>query len=130
AEGNIPKIAMVTGGSDALECILRRIGIADTEFTAPTGNGRVHMYFGGDASPPAIPAPTTSGPSGAGTDSFSAGGNFASAQTLWSDVNKMKGYDIMILSCEGGTFQDAKKPYYPNMVAYLNAGGRVFFDHD
>src|SRR5580704_17914905 len=67
---------------------------------------------------------------GAGTSSFSAGGTFSSAGTLWSSVPKMKGYDLMMLSCEGGQYESAKEPYLPNMEKYLDAGGRVFFDHD
>ncbi len=122
AEGNIPHIALTTGNADALECLLRRIGIADTEFTTDTGPGRVHLYYGGDLTGP------TGG--GAGTNSFSAGGAFSSAATLWSSLPKLEGYDIMMLSCEGGQFADAKKPYIANPEAYLNAGGRVFYDHD
>ena len=40
AEGNIPLTAISTGNTDALECILRKIGVADTEFPthrAPAG---------------------------------------------------------------------------------------------
>src|SRR5580704_10266240 len=66
---------------------------------------------------------------GAGTSSFSAGGTFSSAGTLWSSVPKMKGYDLMMLSCEGGQYESAKEPYLPNMETYLDAGGRVFFGH-
>ncbi|HWZ89681.1 MAG TPA: carboxypeptidase-like regulatory domain-containing protein, partial [Polyangiaceae bacterium] len=129
SEGNIPQIALVTGGSDALECELRRIGIADSEFTTDAGKGRVHMYFGGTASPPTIPTPTTSGPAGSGTNSFSAGDSFASAQTLWANEPKMEGYDMLMLSCEGSQYASAKSPYYSNMDSYLNHGGRVFFGH-
>jgi hypothetical protein len=39
---SIPHFAMVTGEVDAIECVLRKIGIADSEFTGPAGNGRVH----------------------------------------------------------------------------------------
>ena len=67
AEGNIPRIAVTTGGSDALECLPRRIGLADSEFGTDGSAGRVHLYAGGD-----------------GTNSFMAGGNFAPATTLWS----------------------------------------------
>jgi hypothetical protein len=129
SEGNIPLIAVTTGNADALECLLRRIGIADTEFTTDTGAGRVQLYYGGDLTGP--------DGDGAGTSSFSttaasasAGATFSSAGTLWSSVPKMQGYDVMMLSCEGGQFATAKEPYLPNMETYLNGGGRVFFDHD
>ncbi|HMA97782.1 MAG TPA: hypothetical protein VKP30_34085, partial [Polyangiaceae bacterium] len=41
---NIPKFAVATGAVDAIECVMRKIGVSDTEFTQPTGAGRVHMY--------------------------------------------------------------------------------------
>jgi hypothetical protein len=83
AEGNIPQIAVTTGEADAVECLLRRIGIADTEFTTDAGSGRVHLYYGGD-----LTGPTGAG---AGTSSFLAGGTFSSAGTLWSSPAKMEG---------------------------------------
>ena len=39
-------MAFATGDVDALECVLRKIGIDDSEFTEPTGTGRVHIYTG------------------------------------------------------------------------------------
>ena len=90
AEGNIPRIAVTTGKSDALECLLRRIGIADSEFTTDGGAGRVHLYAGGG-----------------GTNSFMAGGAFAPATALWSNATKLRGYDAMVLSCEGSTSEFA-----------------------
>ncbi len=122
SEGNIPQIAVTTGNADALECLLRRIGIADTEFTTDTGTGRVHLYYGGD-----LTGPTGSG---VGTNSFLAGGAFSNASTLWSSVPKMNNYDIQLLSCEGGQYATSKDPYLANMETYLDGGGRVFFDHD
>jgi hypothetical protein len=122
AEGNIPQIAVTTGNADAIECLLRRVGIADSEFTTDSGSGRIHLYYGGDLT----------GPTGAGvgTNSFSAGGQFSSAATLWSSVPKMENYDVVLLSCEGTQNATAHQPYLANMEAYLDAGGRVFFGHD
>ena len=75
---------MTTGGADALECLLRRIGIADSEFTTDTGAGRVHLYAGGD-----------------GTNSFMAGGTFAPATSLWSHPTKLANYDVMLCRARG-----------------------------
>jgi hypothetical protein len=124
SEGHIPQIALTTGHADALECLLRKIGLADGEFTNDTGSGRVHLFYGGDLTGP-------SG-AGAGANSFDAahgGLAFASAGTLWGNPIKLMTYDIVMLSCEGSQYQSAKQPYFANMKAYGDAGGRIFLDH-
>jgi hypothetical protein len=123
AEGNIPKIAVTTGGSDALECFLREIGIADTEFTTNTGTGRVNLFVGGEPG---------AGGGGQGAASFTAalgGAAFPAATTLWSDPTKLLTYDILVQSCEGGQFAAVKQPYIANLKRYADAGGRLFNDH-
>jgi hypothetical protein len=115
SEGHIPKIAVTTGAADALECLLRRIGIADSEFTTDGGSGRVHLYAGGG-----------------GTNSFSAGGNFAPATALWSNATKLATYDMTVLSCEGSTskYTDMKpQASIDNVANYVNGGGRLFVSH-
>jgi hypothetical protein len=122
AEGNLPRIAVTTGGSDALECFLREIGIADSEFTTDAGSGRVHLYVGGDMAMG----------KGQGANSFTAalgGATLRDAQTLWKDANKMLGYDIIVHSCEGGQYPNAKQPYIANVKRYADAGGRLFNSH-
>jgi hypothetical protein len=127
-EGNIPKIAVTTGGSDAFECLLRKIGVADAEYTLESGNGRINLFAGGDPAEPVNP----SGGDGPGATQFNAalgGGRFPWATTLWGSTSKMLGYDLLIFSCEGSQFDKVKMPYLANVKAYADAGGRLFLDH-
>jgi len=106
AEGDIPKHAVSTGGADALECVLRKMGIDDAEFTLPRGDGRIHLYEQNGATMPGIPP----------------------ASDLWSNVPTLSQYDLVILDCEGA--QNDKPPAaQQNIIQYTSAGGRVFASH-
>lgn len=112
-EGDIPQMALTTGGADALECLLRKVGLDDAEFTTAGGTGRVHLYAGSG-----------------GTPDFDAGGAFADAQTLWSDTATLSAYDVAFLSCEGAQNPGTKGPAaLAAMKAYADLGGRVFASH-
>jgi hypothetical protein len=130
AEGHLPKIAVTTGGSDALECFLREIGIADNEFTTENGAGRVNLFVGGDPGNPTATPPVP--PAGQGADRFSpalGGAMLTNATTLWASVDMLLGYDLLIQSCEGDQYAAVKKPYVANIKRYADAGGRLFNDH-
>ena len=119
-EGNLPKIALATGHSDSLDCLMRKIGIADREFTPDSGTGRVHMYVGGAGSS-----------SNQGSDRLASGAMFADAYTtLYTNYNKLAGYDLLILQCEGARSSHATKiPYLANIRRYADNGGRIFDEH-
>ena len=85
--------------------------------TSPGGGGKIHYFAGHGGTNRYAPA-------------RNAGANFPSAQTLWSNVDSLKAYDVVLLSCEGGTFPDEKgAAAFQAMAAYANLGGRVFASH-
>lgn len=102
SEGDIPKMAIATSVYDPTECILRKIGVDDAEFTPPSGSGRIHVYKGNGASL-AQPTPPM-------TD-------------LWATLGNVKNYDIVALPCSSYPSDAAGKQ---NMFDYANVGGRVF----
>ncbi len=122
-EGEMPKIALSTGSADALECLLRKLGIADSELGSATGTGRVNLMTDGGAG------------GGEGTNSFApnfAGGTgkFTDSTTIWNNVDTLKPYDIVIFSCEGAQHPETKsKPAMDALKAYADLGGRVFLSH-
>ena len=123
AEGHMPKIALTTGGSDAIECFLRKTGIADTEFTTDAGNGRVNLFVGGE------PAATGKGKGAASFSPALGGAALPTATTLWGSPTKLRGYDILVMSCEGSQYPDVKLPFINNIKGYADAGGRLFNGH-
>jgi hypothetical protein len=108
---NIPLTAMVTGNVDQLECVLRKIGIAASEFTAPGGTGRIRMYYEN------------------GVQKLTSGGaNLPDANTLWDTQAHIDQYDMVIFACEGGHY-DKTAGAKAIVKAYADKGGRVFSTH-
>jgi hypothetical protein len=120
SEGNLPRIAVVRGGSDALECLFRKIGISDSEFAIDTGDGRVTLYASDDAKAPA------------GTKQLANGTAIPAAGTLYGNYDKLKSYDVLFLACEGngrGSFDAHSVTEFSNMQKYADEGGRIFGSH-
>ncbi len=114
-DDNIPLIALTTG-CDGAECFLKsRIGIDPSEFTSPTGKGRVHVY------------------KSQYDDGQTFSGGSGSATALWASSAEMLKHDIVFDACECSTFDrggaGGTNQGYKNMLAYLNGGGRAFATH-
>ena len=117
SEGHIPKMALTTGSADALECLLRKIGIQDSEFTPEGGSGRVNLFAGAG-----------------GTNRYSAtlngGANLTGVEPWWDSAANLLTYDILLHSCEGTETPTNKSPAARQaFLQYTSAGGRVFLSH-
>jgi hypothetical protein len=128
-EGDLPHIAVTTGHADALECLLKKVGIDESEFTNDSGDGHVHLYSGYHAA-----------------KEMQKGGDLVPltpAEELWADSDKMLEYDMMLLGCEGednlwntpddDQFPDDATPRPVSMHLevrkYADLGGRIFGSH-
>ena len=121
AEGDLPRIALTTGAADPLMCLLRRLGIDDSEYGIAGTDARVHFTHGARSGSP-------------GSSRFDEGfGNPAGADfppahtTLWE--SGWEDYDIVLLSCEGTTGHADNDGLRAQMHDYINMGGRVFATH-
>lgn len=117
SEGDIPKMAITTGGADPLECLLRKIGVDDSEFGVKDSASRLHIYEGQNG----------------GGGALASGTAYAKQAALWPDAATIKAYDILLLACEGAGEEvvgsDKPAPSRAAMLEYMNAGGRVFMSH-
>ncbi|HUB07059.1 MAG TPA: hypothetical protein VMB50_08660 [Myxococcales bacterium] len=107
-EGDIPLIAMVTGSVDSIECVLRKMGIDDSEFTTPSGGGRVQIYVGNGSTDATSSAP--------------------GEESLVSSPTTLGDYDLVVFACVGSEQQQAQADQQ-NVIDYANAGGRVYATH-
>jgi hypothetical protein len=116
SEGDIPKIAVSTGCVDYMECVLRRMGIDDAEFTNPSGTGRVNFFKGGYC-PGSFIGNTNSTPW---------------ESSLLLSLSTLDDYDMVLFPCQANEFyytDGYEKFFQDNIAAYVNAGGRAFFTH-
>jgi sugar lactone lactonase YvrE len=122
-EGDIPKMALATGGVDALECSLRKIGISDTEFTDYTVNatglsspGRISLF------------------EGAGNSGAKAGSTVHTESQLVGSTSATIGgsllgnYNVLLLPCQG-TFGYTTADGRGNAITFAGEGGRIFATH-
>jgi hypothetical protein len=110
-EGDIPKIAMVTGFADPMECLLLKIGLDADEIQDPTdANARIHFY------------------QGANNPGLIRSNNTPDGTALYSSADTLKKYDVVMLPCEGGPY-DQGPGNLKNISDYLDIGGRVFSTH-
>jgi hypothetical protein len=114
----MPLIAIATGGGDSMECLLRRMGVEDGEFTGASGNGRIHLYAGADS------------PLAVSTKTLASGEVLDHADSLWSSVDTLRRYDIVILSCEADAIENPRPPSARQALSdYLSLGGNVLASH-
>ena len=126
AEGDLPRIAITTGAADALPCLLRKIGIDDSEVGIAGSAARIHLFRGGGYGDGDGGAPQ------AASGTFTNGPIFPGAETLWNDPASLAKYDAVLLACEGAPNDDAvhKSPAAKQaLYDYAKAGGRVLATH-
>jgi hypothetical protein len=107
-EGEMPRIAVVTGGCDPLACILTKLGVDTAEFgSSSAGPTAVVFYNGAGGTAPGTPAASTA---------------------LWGNLDELKKFDVVINSCECDEHNENKTS--PDLLKqYADLGGRVFGSH-
>jgi hypothetical protein len=145
----LPRIAISTGDVDEMECVFRNIGIAESEFTVPSGTGRIHMYRSNGARMPTLectgqyncgflgcfltPGTRCSNNNNYGCTSNQGGCSWQRANgsvpdsDLYSNQARLNSYDVVVWDCEGSEQQH--DTHDPKIEAYVNAGGRMFASH-
>jgi hypothetical protein len=123
-QGNIPLFAIDTGNVDSMECVLLKMGIAQSEFVnpgmtaaggLPTAVQRIQMYQGTNVAGGAI-----------------VNGNTPPENWLTEYSAVMNSYDVILFPCQGhpGNYGPPAWPNtYTNMANYSAAGGRFFTTH-
>jgi hypothetical protein len=104
---DIPLMAFSTGDVDTLHCVLRKVGVSDTEFTDPSGTGRVRFYRD----------------NGAKIDN-----NTPAATTLYGSQTELNKYDLALFECVGNRVAKQQADQ-DRVISFANAGGRVFATH-
>jgi hypothetical protein len=129
ADGDMPQMALLTGGCDDLGCFLTGMGIDPSEFeappatlsaTAPHNGARVDVFQG----------TTLVQTAAAGLTTGTAANCYGTSCPLWASKGSFEYYDMALFSCECNENEQTK----PNagkqfLHDWLNEGGKVFASH-
>jgi hypothetical protein len=139
-EGHIPKIAVVTGAVDALECVLHRMGVDASEFTRASEDGRIHLYRSNGAwaneeleddchngchNNRVNNWRCTNGPAECGEQL---------AHNLYRDQAKLDSYDMIFFGCDYDLNDSTRNSTWTEedharIKTYGDKGGRLFLSH-
>jgi hypothetical protein len=121
-DGNLPSIALVSGGEDTLECLLRKLGIDDSEFAIRSGSGRVQLFSGKGGM-----TELEGGEGGAGGAGAS---QIPSGADLWSSSEQLGVFDLVLLGSEtDANVVEKPAPARQLLRDYVAQGGRVLLQH-
>jgi hypothetical protein len=129
SDGDMPQMALLTGGCDDLGCFLTGMGIDPSEFeappatlsaTAPHSGGHVDVFQG----------TTLVQTAAAGLTSGTAANCYGTSCPLWASKGSFEYYDMALFSCECNE-NDQTKPTAGKQALHdwLNEGGKVFASH-
>jgi hypothetical protein len=134
SEGDMPQMAVLTGGCDDLGCFMKGMGIDPSEFSAPHAGGRLDVYQGvgllGGLGGGGFAGGGGAG-GGAATLSSGTAGNCTNASCpLWASRQSLEYYDIVLLSCECAENNQTKPTAGKQALHdWLDEGGKVFASH-
>ncbi len=115
SEGDMPQMALLTGGEDNLGCLLMRAGIDPGELSTPGAGGRVDVYRG---------------VGGADVANVTEADCTDSSCPLWASAGSLAAYDVVLLGCEGAANLQTKPPSaIVSMHDWLASGGELFGVH-
>lgn len=132
-EGDIPKMALIMGDADPMQCLLRRIGVVEGEMTTSQGSGRIHLFNHNGMQ------------IAGGQTAYGAGGLLGDAARLQSYAALLAPCDYAHASAYGAAYSGSlyrSGPSYnsppdptasdaerANVKAYVDSGGRLFASH-
>jgi hypothetical protein len=133
SEGDMPQMALLTGGCDDMACFLLNLGIDASEFGAPPATlsataahtgGRVDVFQGNSM-------PLGVGGSGPSLSNGTAGNCTNTSCPLWASKSSFEYYDMAIFSCQCAEMSTVSESTaaYTNLHDWLNEGGKVFASH-
>ncbi|MGH7437081.1 MAG: hypothetical protein ACRENE_15515 [Polyangiaceae bacterium] len=129
-EGDMPTMALVQAAGDQLECLMRKVGVADSEFTKAGGGGKISLFshngmtWAGESADSALWGNSATGASPTFSSYAAVIAPCDNNHTTY--VSSVTGPSTNVANAPNPS---ATAPQAANMAAYLNAGGRLFTTH-